>query len=150
MGSRQGSQPPVSSLDVQVQIPECFLSCFECRVEKEFFIVNLLVRVHFIMAMIRWTGLAPWEFGFPFPGSLTSTFQVVHGGHLILKFRGFLLLANHTVEYDPFHQKSTCLAQLTLGPYVVQIWSRNTPESGVNETHVLHRVDGRKMLRLRC
>jgi len=27
------------------------------------------------------------------------------------------------VEYDPFI-KSTCLMQLTLGPYVVQIWSR--------------------------
>jgi len=27
--------------------------------------------------MIRWTGLAPWEFGFPFPGSLRSTFPVV-------------------------------------------------------------------------
>jgi len=25
--------------------------------------------------MIRWTGLAPWEFEFPFPGSLTSTSQ---------------------------------------------------------------------------
>ena len=24
--------------------------------------------------MIRWTGLAPWEFEFPFPGSLTTTF----------------------------------------------------------------------------
>jgi len=24
--------------------------------------------------MIRWTGLAPWEFEFPFPSSLTSTF----------------------------------------------------------------------------
>jgi len=23
--------------------------------------------------MIRWTGLAPWKFEFPFPGSLTST-----------------------------------------------------------------------------
>ena len=23
--------------------------------------------------MVRWTGLAPWEFEFPFPGSLTST-----------------------------------------------------------------------------
>jgi len=27
--------------------------------EREFFIVNLLVRVHFIIVMIRWTGLAP-------------------------------------------------------------------------------------------
>ena len=25
----------------------------------------------------------------------------------------------------PFHQKSTYLTQLTLGPYAVQIWSRN-------------------------
>ena len=26
--------------------------------------------------MSRWTGLAPWEFEFPFPGSLTPTFLV--------------------------------------------------------------------------
>jgi len=37
------------------------------------FIDNLLVRIHFIIAMIRWTGLAPWEVEFPFPGSLTLT-----------------------------------------------------------------------------
>ena len=24
-----------------------------------------LVRIHFIIVMIRWTGLAPWEFEFP-------------------------------------------------------------------------------------
>ena len=29
--------------------------------------------------MIRWTGLAPWEFEFPFPGSLTATFLEVTG-----------------------------------------------------------------------
>ena len=29
---------------------------------EEFFIENLLVRIHFIVVMIRWTGLAPWEF----------------------------------------------------------------------------------------
>ena len=28
---------------------------------------NLLVRIHFIIVMIRWTGLAPWEIGFHFP-----------------------------------------------------------------------------------
>ena len=32
--------------------------------------------MHFVIVMIRWTGLAPWEFEFPFPGSLTSTFLV--------------------------------------------------------------------------
>jgi len=43
--------------------------------QREFFINNLLIRIHFIIVMITWTGLAPWEFEFPFPGSLTSTFQ---------------------------------------------------------------------------
>ena len=44
------------------------------RAEIEFFIVNLLVRIHLIIVMIRWTGLAPWDFESPFPGSLTPTF----------------------------------------------------------------------------
>ena len=30
--------------------------------ETECFIDNLLVRIRFIIVMIRWTGLAPWEF----------------------------------------------------------------------------------------
>ena len=38
--------------------------------QTEFFIDNLLV----IIEMIWWTGLALWEFEFPFPGSLASTF----------------------------------------------------------------------------
>ena len=42
--------------------------------EREFFIDNLLVRIHFIIVMFRRTGIAPWQFEFPFPGSLTSTF----------------------------------------------------------------------------
>ena len=29
--------------------------------ERDFFIDNLLVRTYFIIVMIRWTGLAPWE-----------------------------------------------------------------------------------------
>ena len=33
--------------------------------EREFFIDNLPFRIHFIIVMIRWTGLAPWEFEFP-------------------------------------------------------------------------------------
>ena len=41
--------------------------------ERELFIDNLLVRIYLIIEMIRWTGLAPWGFEFPFPGSLTST-----------------------------------------------------------------------------
>ena len=42
--------------------------------ERDFLIDNLLVRIHFIVLMIMWTGLAPWEFEFSFPGSLISTF----------------------------------------------------------------------------
>ena len=41
--------------------------------EREFFIDNLLVRIRFIIEMIWWTGLAPWEFEFPFSGSLRVT-----------------------------------------------------------------------------
>jgi len=39
-------------------------------VEREFFIDNLLARIHFIIVMIRWTGLAPWEFS---SGTLPAT-----------------------------------------------------------------------------
>jgi len=42
--------------------------------EKEFFIDNLLVRIHFIIVMIQWTGLASWDFEFPVRDSLTYTF----------------------------------------------------------------------------
>ena len=35
---------------------------------------NILVGIHFIIVTMRWTGLAPWDFEFPFLGSLTSTF----------------------------------------------------------------------------
>ena len=49
--------------------------------EREFFIDNLLVRSHYIIVMIRWTGLAPWKLEFPFPGILASTF-LSHTAHL--------------------------------------------------------------------
>ena len=52
--------------------------------EREFFIDNLLVRIHFIIVMVRWTGLAPWEFEFPFSGSLTST-EVIKPVHVLIK-----------------------------------------------------------------
>ena len=35
----------------------------------------LLVRIHFIIEMSWWTGLAPWDLEFPFLGSLISTFR---------------------------------------------------------------------------
>ena len=47
--------------------------------EREFFIDNLMVRVHFIIVMIRWTGLASWKFEFPFPEGVGFR---VHGAGL--------------------------------------------------------------------
>ena len=46
---------------------------------REFFIDNLLVQIHLIIEMILWTGLAPWDFEFPFPGRLMYTFPTCTG-----------------------------------------------------------------------
>ena len=46
------------------------------KVETEFFIDKLLVRIHVTIEMIWYTGLAPWEFELSFPGSLIATFAV--------------------------------------------------------------------------
>ena len=37
-----------------------------------------LVRIHFITEMGQRTGLAPWAFDLPFPGSFLSTFLINH------------------------------------------------------------------------
>ena len=48
--------------------------------ERVFIIDVLLVRIHLIIVMIWWTGLAPWEHEFPVPGSLISTSIRIAGG----------------------------------------------------------------------
>ena len=45
--------------------------------ERRFFIDNLLVRIHLIIEIFWWTGLAPWELELSFPGSLTFIFLAV-------------------------------------------------------------------------
>ena len=67
--------------------------------EREFFIDNLLVRIHCIIVMIRWTGLAPWRFEFSFPGSLTPwSFLPSRPGFeqelVTLPYRGTSLIRN--------------------------------------------------------
>ena len=42
--------------------------------KREFSTDNLLVRIHFIIVMIRGTGLAPWKFEFLCPDNVTYTF----------------------------------------------------------------------------
>jgi len=41
--------------------------------ERDLFIDSLLLRIHFIIVMIGWTGLTPWDFELPFPGRLTPS-----------------------------------------------------------------------------
>ena len=68
---------PDSGIGVQVKMLKAFEvspSLLASGRKRELFIDNLLVRIHFIIVMIRWTGLALWEFEFPFSGSLASTF----------------------------------------------------------------------------
>jgi len=74
--------------------------------ERDLFIDNLLVRIHVIIVMIRWTGLAPWEIEFPFPGSLTSTFLGLltqKGLHFRdrLLYRGGLVFKAHRLFVSP-------------------------------------------------
>ena len=57
---------------------------------SEFFIDNLLVRIHSIIGMIWWTGLAPLEFEFPFPDSITSTI-LEHESTNVVGFTSFIL-----------------------------------------------------------
>ena len=44
--------------------------------------------------MIRWTGLAPWEVEFPFPGSLTSTFLSGEGKLKVSPIAGTFMKMN--------------------------------------------------------
>ena len=50
-----------------IMSPPPFLLWAFFSLRREFFIDIPLVRIHCIIVMMRWTGLAPWEFEFPFP-----------------------------------------------------------------------------------
>jgi len=79
--SREGvARPEALRLRQMVNSAECpsHAPTNHSHQKREISIDNLLVRIHFIIEMIWWTGLAPWEFEFPFPGSHTSTFQHSH------------------------------------------------------------------------
>ena len=72
--------------------------------ERDVFMGNLLVRVHFIVEMIWWTGLAPREFEFPVPGSLISTFLVLSLLLPSCATAGFFILA-YCIYYFNFKAK---------------------------------------------
>ena len=64
---------PTPGLEFRVQdykeTAKCHAYCLKMMAagtrERRFFIDNLLVRIHFIIVMVRWTGLAPWVFEQP-------------------------------------------------------------------------------------
>ena len=93
--------------------------------ESEFFIDNLLVRIHYITVMIRWTGLALWELGFPFSGSLTSTFVCVPEVPQSFGAEGMTCPQNET---DRHHHKMdhACLGPLNSGSYVTKFATHET------------------------
>ena len=45
--------------------------------QRDFFIDNLLFRIHVIIVVIGWAGLAPWGFECPFSSSLVCASQKV-------------------------------------------------------------------------
>ena len=69
--------------------------------EREFFIDNLMVRIHFVIVMMRWTGLAPWGFESPFPGSLTSTFLQRHAVACNVGVQGLQGYLSHKKQPPP-------------------------------------------------
>ena len=74
---------------------------------RESFIDNLLVRIHFIIEMIWWIGLAPWEFELSFPGSITSTFLDPFPTQERPMLPPSLLLSN--LYYHPAYYRGTSL-----------------------------------------
>jgi len=84
--------------------------------------------------MIRWTGLAPWEFAFPFPGSLTSTF-LVESNVSPHYFRRFSLLSLFLPVYMHSERGSVLEgSRLSIGPptppkATILCCCRSNPES---------------------
>ena len=70
-------------------------SGFEVQREREFFIDNLLVRIHLIIEMIRWSGLAPWDLDRVIK---RSGFEVCSASSLLLSS----LELSGTKVYEPY------------------------------------------------
>ena len=70
--------------------------------EREFFIDNLLVRINLIIVMIRWTGLAPWEF----ESDLCASAFAVRPVHLIIT----MIKWTRTSRLSPVRERVRCAA----------------------------------------
>jgi hypothetical protein len=70
----RAAMPPPSAGSCPEVLPPIERPTRPVHTERDFFIDDLLVQIHCIIVMIRWTGLALWEVRFPFPGSRIYTF----------------------------------------------------------------------------
>ena len=88
---------------------------------KEFFIDNLLVRIHFIIVMIRWTGLAPLGF----EGGVKR-----HGEHLIIETYSRGVTDMHVALICPESMKGSFFQDLS--PVENPGWRNEPPEARKN------------------
>ena len=70
---REGRVEPLLSLSLS--LARSPLSFSPLTLSRRFEESSFLTTHRLIIVMIVWTGLAPWDFEFPFSGSLTSTFR---------------------------------------------------------------------------
>ena len=70
VGSDTGLLAKVSLLSV----PEVLRTPNTLEERESSLLTTYWSEIHFIIVMIKRTGLAPWGFEFPFPGSFTSAF----------------------------------------------------------------------------
>ena len=80
--------------------------------------------------MIRWTGLAPWEFGFPFLGRLTST-----------------VLRNQSDRIEVIHRLLAQPIVHHLKPGVIDSGLVGSTDSHPSHSHVGRVPRGQKMLK---
>ena len=85
-------------------------------VEREFFIDNLLAHMHFIFVMIRWTGIAPWVFGLPFPCDL-----IVAGKKRLKKNPVVMLVSSLEVGMSS-REDLTCRLGGPGGFFLIRVW----------------------------
>jgi len=83
--------------------------------EREFYIDNLLVRIHFIIVMIRWTGLAPWDFEFPFQAIGRRDELSKRGTYLSSETESFMASSSETgAVRSAWSSASTCRETMSL------------------------------------
>ena len=86
--------------------------------ERDLFIDNLLVRIHFIIEMIWWTSLAPWEHPrLPHAGNvnLRTTTSQKCGGGLVFKARRLVYHSTLGLRVIKKKKRGTSARTLTAG-----------------------------------